>query len=113
MHEAGIATYAFIGPILPHFTNNEAKITQLLDTLQEVGVKEVWFEHINLSPKIKARLFAFLQKESPDLIPEFERANTQEYRDHLDRVITQTMEGRGLRMGLGKVIHHRSLPKKK
>lgn len=113
LHEAGIPTYAFIGPILPHFVNSEEKINELLDKLQEVGVKEVWFEHINLSPKIKARLFDFLKKESPELIPEFENADTEEYRERLEKIIYKAMKGRNLKMGLGKVIYHKKLPKKK
>jgi DNA repair photolyase len=112
LHESGIPTYAFIGPILPHFTSDEKKLNKLLDTLQEVGVKEVWFEHINFSPKIKARLFDFLKKESPELLPEFEKADTEEYRDKLENIIYRTMKGRNLRMGLGKVIYHRKLLKK-
>jgi DNA repair photolyase len=113
LHDAGISTYAFVGPLLPHFTNTVRKINELLDELQKAGVTEVWFEHINLSPKIKARLFAYLKKESPELIADFDRANTKEYRDELEQIIHTAMERRGLKMGLGKVIHHRSLPKKK
>jgi len=113
LHDEGIPTYAFIGPILPHFVNSEEKINELLDKLQEVGVTEIWFEHINLNPKIKARLFNFLRKESPELITEFENADTEEYRDKLEKIIHKAMNGRGLKMGLGKVIHHRKLPKKK
>lgn len=113
LHTAGIPTYAFIGPLLPHFTNDEEKINELLDKLQEVGVKEVWFEHINLSPKIKARLFNFLKKESPELLPDFEKADTEEYREKLEQIIHKAMKGRNLKMGLGKVIYHKKLPKKK
>lgn len=113
LHEAGIPTYAFIGPILPHFINSEEKINRLLDKLQEVGVKEVWFEHINLSPRIKARLFAFLKKESPELIPAFETADTEEYRRKLEKIIHQAMKGRNLKMGMGRIIYHKKLPKKK
>lgn len=113
LHEAGISTYAFIGPILPHFISNEKKINELLDELQDVGVKEVWFEHINLNPKIKARLYDFLKKELPELLPEFAEAETEEYRKELEKIIYKAMEGRNLKMGLGKVIHHRKLPKKK
>ena len=113
LHEAEINTYAFIGPILPHFTSNKTKINELLDKLQEVGVTEVWFEHINLSPKIKTRLYQFLKKEAPDLIPEFDKANTERYRQELEAVIARSLKGRNLKMGLGKVIHHRKLPKKK
>lgn len=113
LQTAGIKTYAFIGPILPHFTNNAAKFNQLLDKLQAVGVKEVWFEHVNLSPKIKARLYLFLRAEAPGLISEFEKADSEEYRKKLARIIHQTMKGRNLKMGLGKVIYHKKLPKKK
>ncbi len=113
LHDNKIKTYVFVGPILPHFINNEAKINEVLDKLQEVGVTEVWFEHINLNPKIKARLYDFLRQESPGLIPEFEKADTEEYREKLEKIIHQAMKARGLKMGLGKVIHHRKLPKKK
>jgi len=113
LHSKGISTYAFIGPLLPHFVNNEKRINELLDKLQEVGVKEVWFEHINLSPKIKARLYNYLKKESPELIKDFDNANNEEYRDNLEKVIHKSLSGRGLKLGLGKVIHHRKLTKKK
>lgn len=112
LHENGINTYAFIGPLLPHFVNSEEKINNLLDKLQEVGVKEVWFEHINLSPKIKARLFVFLKKESPQLLSEFENANTEEYRAQLETIIHKAMKGRNLKMGLDKIIHHQKVSKK-
>jgi len=112
LNQADISTYAFIGPILPYFINDETKINQILDKLQEVGVKEVWFEHINLSLKIKERLFKFLKKEAPNLIPEFEKADIEEYRQKLEKAIRRCMKGRGLKMGLGKVIHHRKLAKK-
>ncbi|KKT77857.1 MAG: Radical SAM domain protein [Microgenomates group bacterium GW2011_GWB1_44_8] len=113
LHESGIRTYAFVGPILPHFTSDEKKINELLNILQEAGVSEVWFEHINLSPKIKGRLFDFLRKETPELLPEFEKADTEEYRDKLEEIIKRAMKGRDLKMGLGKVIHHGKLQKKK
>src|SRR3989338_548657 len=111
LHESGIRTYAFVGPILPHFTSDEKKINELLNILQEAGVSEVWFEHINLSPKIKGRLFDFLRKETPEVLPEFEKADTEEYRDKLEEIIKRAMKGRDLKMGLGKVIHHGKLQK--
>lgn len=113
LHDAAIATYAFIGPILPYFTNKESEINKLLDKLQAVGVGEVWFEHINLNKSIKTRLFKFLLKQAPELIPEFEKADTKEYREELEKVICRALKGRNLKMGLDKVIYHKNLPKKK
>lgn len=113
LHDNAISTYAFIGPILPYFINTEQKINELLDKLQSVGVDEVWFEHINLSPKIKARLYQYLKKEAPELITSFDQSDTQDYREKMERVIDKALKGRGLKVGLGKVIYHRRLPKKR
>lgn len=112
LNENGIKTYAFVGPILPHFVKSKNDINELLDSLQEAGVKEVWFEHINLSSKIKERLFEYIKTEAPELISEFERADNQEYRDELNKVIYKCLKGRNLRLGLGKVIYHHDLKKK-
>lgn len=113
LNKAGIETYAFIGPILPYFSVKKEKLIELLDALQDAGVKEIWFEHINLNGPIKARLYKYLSKEAPELIPHFENANTEEYRNNLNKVIKEILIGRNMTLGLGKVIHHRDLPKKK
>lgn len=113
LHEAGIETYAFIGPILPHFVNNKEAIEKILDQLEKVGVNEVWFEQINLSPKIKERLLAYVKKETPELLAEFQQADNQDYRDRLNLIISQCLKGRKLKLGLGKVIYHHDLAKKK
>lgn len=112
LNQNNIPTYAFIGPVLPHFVKSKTEIGQLLDVLQQNGVKEVWFEHIHLNTGIKSRLFEYLKKETPDLIPEFEKADTQQYREELNNVIYSCLEGRNLKLGLGHVIYHRDLPKK-
>ncbi|MCL4374871.1 radical SAM protein [Patescibacteria group bacterium] len=113
LHRKGINTYAFIGPILPHILSNLESLNQLLDKLEAVGVREIWFEHLHLNPATKARLYRFLKHQAPELIPEFERSDTAVYRAQLEQVIRRALAGRRLKMGLGKVIHHRDLPKKK
>jgi len=112
LHDAGISTYAFIGPILPYFVNEEEKIDEILDKLQEVGVKEVWFEHIHLNPMTKSRLYNYLKKETPELILEFEKADTEEYRAKLETKIKSALKGRNMKLGLGKIIFHNKSPKK-
>jgi len=55
----GISTYAFVGPVLPHFVKNKKEINNLLDALQNAGVKEVWFEHLHLVGSVKTRLMDY------------------------------------------------------
>jgi len=112
LHKAGVKTYAFIGPILPYFVNNEQKIDELLDILEKVGVSKVWFEHINMTGAIKPRLYKYLEKEAPELIPEFEKADNEEYRNKLDKIIYRLMQNRKMKMGYPQVIYHKKLPKK-
>jgi len=112
LSDNAINTYAFVGPIVPHFIYNEEKIKEVIDKLEEIGVKKVWFEHLNLNSKIKDRLFNYLKKDSPELIPEFEKADTEEYREKLNKIIEKQMKGRKIKMGFKKVIYHKKLAKK-
>ncbi len=109
LNTAGIHTYAFIGPILPHFIKNKKDISQLLDILQDAGVVEVWFEHIHLVGPIKARLLGYVQTHAPNLVTDFQQADNIEYRTRLETTINDCLRGRGLKLGLGKVIYHHDL----
>ena len=108
-----IATYAFIGPVLPHFVKSKTEINKLLDRLQKAGAKEVWFEHLHLVGPVKTRLMNYLEKNAPELVVDFQRADTAKYREELNSVIYGCLKGRNLKLGLGKIIYHRDLPKKK
>ncbi len=111
LHEEKISIYAFIGPILPHFIAQEKQIKDLLDKLEEIGVSEVWLEHINLNAKIKAHIYDFLKQKAPKFIPYFDKANTREYREELNKIIYSAMKGRKIKMGLGQVIYHKKAKK--
>jgi DNA repair photolyase len=108
LHEAGVDTYAFVGPLLPYFSARYEKVRELFAKLEEVGIEEVWLEHINLSPKIKHRLFEYLGRRAPKLVPEFQKADTQKYRDELENVIKKALRGKNLKLALDEVIYHRN-----
>ena len=111
--KAGVSTYAFVGPIVPYFIHSEQKIKEIINRLEEIDVKKIWFEHLNLSPKIKARLYDYLKIKSPELISEFEKVDTEEYRKKLNKIIERQMKGRKIKMGFHEVIYHKKLAKKK
>jgi DNA repair photolyase len=112
LNTEGVPTYAFIGPVLPHFIKNKKEINELLDMLQQDGVKEVWFEHLHLVGQVKGRLVDYLKSNAPELVTDFERADNAQYRADLESVIYSCLEGRSLKLGLNKIIYHRDLPKK-
>lgn len=109
LHDEGISTYAFVGPILPTVLTNEKQITDVLDVLQYVGVETVWFEHIHLVGVVKQRLYGYLQKTKPELLSVFEQTDTKEYREQLNAIIEHAMHGRSMKMAMGKVLFHKDL----
>lgn len=104
--ERDISTYAFIGPLLPHFVTRKEKLEKLLRAVKRAGVKSVYIEHINLSPKIKERLYQYLRRVRPELIRYFEEARTEKYRERLEKIIFPILSKNKLKLIDGKIIYH-------
>ncbi|MFZ2024887.1 MAG: radical SAM protein [Microgenomates group bacterium] len=111
LHEAGISTYAFIGPILPTVLADEQQITTVLNALEAARVETAWFEHIHLVGVVKQRLYEYIQETKPALLPYFETADTKEYRANVNAIILRAMQGRPMKFAMGEVIFHRELKK--
>ena len=62
--ERGIRTYAFVGPLLPHFRYQPELLDELLGKIAAAGVREVYVEHINLTGYIRGRLLSELSSAS-------------------------------------------------
>jgi len=63
LHESGIRTYAFIGPVFLQLTDWKAIIAAV-----RPHVDEVMFENLNLHGTIKQEVFAYIQTHHPDLL---------------------------------------------
>ena len=48
LHDAGVETYAFVGPLLPHFRYDPEALDELFGGLAKAGVSSVMVEQINL-----------------------------------------------------------------
>jgi DNA repair photolyase len=55
LHASGIATYVFVGPLLPHCRYDPDALDALVAEIARAGVRSVFVEHINLSPYISTR----------------------------------------------------------
>lgn len=106
LNDEGIKTYVFVGPVLPHLILNPEKLEELFLKLKEVGVREIYVESINLSAKIKERLFRFLREKNPALIAVFEQMKTPEYRQHLNKIVRTALARAGLKLIGGGIIYH-------
>ncbi len=106
---AGINTYAFIGPLLPHFVWQAEKLKKLFTAIKNAGAKYVYVEHLNLTPTIKKRLFEFLEKDHPQLLEKFTESTQPEYRAQLDKIIRPLLQKLKLPLAHEQVIYHQNL----
>src|SRR3989449_3248241 len=106
LHAAGIQTYAFLGPLLPHFRYDPEALDALFAGLAQAGVDSVFVEHINLRPYIKQRLWQILNSEPLAIQEVYRGASTAEHRHALDAMIAALLEKHGLKLRLNKVFYH-------
>ena len=106
LQEAGIPTFAFVGPLLPHFAERPDLLDQLFGRLVDVGVREVYIEHINLKQYIRERMNLVLVEEEPEVREAYARARAKSHREKLDEIVAGLLVKHGLRLRFDEVIYH-------
>jgi DNA repair photolyase len=113
LRSAGIQTFAFVGPLLPHFVTAPELLDKLLGRLANAGVQEVYMEHINLKQYIRERMGPVLAEESSDVQEAYIRARTKEHRAQLDGIVRPLLSKHGLRLRFDEVVYHDEFKKLK
>ncbi len=107
LNQANIDTYAFVGPLLPHFVANESSLRELFRKIKEAGTKRVWVEHINLSgTKMKRLLDLIGNNLSEKEYKIFLESQTNTYKENLSKVILSIIKEYDMELVSGKVIDH-------
>ncbi|MBI3577075.1 radical SAM protein [Candidatus Gottesmanbacteria bacterium] len=112
LHDAGVKTYAFVGPLLPHFSATPEKLKDIFDALADAGVEELFIEHINLSPYIKKRLVQKLKGVAPAIMKKFYSSQSKDYREELNQTIRDLLPHYSFRLRMSQVIYHQDVHKK-
>ena len=107
LNQAGISTYAFVGPLLPHFYLRPKLLDELFGALASTGVRQVYVEHINLRGYIRQRLDAFLEDQPEDIRRLYAEADTKAHRAALDEIVAPLLKRHGLTLRLNEVLQHR------
>lgn len=112
LNEAGINTYAFIGPLLPHFVANEESLKKLFMEIKAAGTNKVWVEHINLSWGKLNRLIELIGNQlTEEELRLFKASQTDEYKRELSDMIMKIVNENELELVGGKVVDHIKLKK--
>jgi DNA repair photolyase len=103
---AGISTYAFVGPLLPHFRFQPQLLERLMQRLGSVGVGSVYVEHINLSAGIRRRYEGHLAR-LPDAMRQAHADAASGYaRDELDVIVAELATRYGLAVRHSVALRH-------
>lgn len=106
LNEEGVKTYAFIGPLLPHFSANPEKIKDIFEALKKAGVKELYLEHLNLSPYLKGRLIKKLEGEKNEVIRKFYESEKGDYKQKLNEIIKKLLKNYDFIIRKDEVMEH-------
>jgi DNA repair photolyase len=107
LNEAGLSTYAFVGPLLPHFAMKPELLDKLFAQIAEAGTTDIYCEQINLSAYIRQRLDGAIEKLDPSLRAAYSVADERDHRQRLEALVEQLMPKHGLRLRMGRVLDHR------
>lgn len=100
LNKAGITTYAFIGPLMPHFSTDLEKLDELFKQVAETGTKEIYVEHMNMKPYIMKRLEPVL-KDQPEHIQ-----NLYKHKQTLRTKVHELVDKYRLTLRLDDTIEH-------
>lgn len=106
LSEAGIRTYAFVGPLVPHFVERTELLEDLFARLADAGVRRVYVEHLNAKAYIRKRLDAVIARQPVQVRAAYAEARTREHRTRLEEIVAELIERHGMELRLGAVIDH-------
>ncbi len=113
LNKQGIDTYAFVGPLFPHYTDNEERLNDVFKKISQAGTKDVYVEHINLSLYIKKRMAREIKEVDKKFWDKFYLSQDNNYQNHLNRIIYKLIEKYNLNLLHPEVIVHRKDKDKK
>ena len=106
LNEAGIRTYAFFGPLLPHFVTNKEEIRKVLAAIHETGTRRLFIEHINLAPYIKERMLKEVKNTDPKFLEKFYASQSEDYRNELNKILLELLKEYDFEL-LHEIIFHK------
>jgi DNA repair photolyase len=109
LNARGIETYAFVGPLLPHFRYDRGALDALFAGLARAGVRSIYVEHINLRPYIQQRMQRALRSASPEVREVYRSAKSDEHRKALDTIVAELLAKHALTLRLSRVLYHQDL----
>ncbi|MFT5823057.1 MAG: DNA repair photolyase [Crocinitomix sp.] len=106
LNDAGIKTYVFVGPFLPHMKYKPELIDKLFSEIKAAGTSTVKLEYLNLPPYVKTRMKDVIMEESTEIQEIYKDSQSKNYREELEPIIREYLKKHDLKMYYNEVVHH-------
>ena len=106
LNEAGILTYAFVGPFLPHMRLKPALIDKLFSEIKKAGTNHVKIEYLNLPKYVRPKLNELLKQESEEIRETYATSQLKQYRAEMEPIIRASLIKHDLKLKFNEIIHH-------
>ena len=106
LNAAGIPTYAFIGPLLPHMVVKPELMDILFGEIAEAGTTYVKVEFLNVPKYVRSRLNAALEVEPAEIREFYASSQEEQYRADTEPIIRDLLHRHGLNLRFDEIIHH-------
>lgn len=113
LNKANIPTYAFVGPLFPHYRYRNDLLEDLFRRIRDAGTTSIFAEHLNTSAYIVKRINPLVEKADQSVKDVYASARTQAHRDVLSKMVLQLVDKYGFDLRLGRVLDHNRDKKEK
>ncbi len=106
LNEAGLRTWAFLGPLFPHLLETPDELEALFAAVRAAGTRRVLLAHFNLRTYVRRRLAAELEPQAPELVARYYRRPTKERKSALGALALQGARRQGLELMCERIVDH-------
>lgn len=106
LNAAGIPTYAFVGPLFPHYRYRKDLLEDMFREISDAGTRTIFAEHLNTSSYILKRIDPLVSQAEPEVQAVYQSARTNEHRAALSDMVMGLVEKYGFDIRLGRVLDH-------
>lgn len=106
LNEAGIKTYVFVGPFLPHLKLKPELIDDLFSKIKLAGTNKIKLEFLNLPSYVKPQMKEAIKSESEEIQEVYKGSQSKKYREELEPIIRKYIDKYGFEMYYNDIVHH-------
>lgn len=106
INEAGIKTYVFVGPFLPHLKHKPELIEKLFAEIKAAGTNKIKLEFLNLPSYVRSRMKDVVKNETKEIQEVYQKSQSKEYRADLEPIIRKYLKKYDLELYFDDMVHH-------